>query len=89
MGLIFKDDDKPIDAKAARSRAILFSLPFAIVGILALVFLLHDEIGSGFRMKKQMATGLLSAARRLRRTRRAYLWNQCEETGDASWRGEN
>jgi hypothetical protein len=63
MGLIFKDtDNKPVDPKAARTRAILFSLPFAIVGILALVFLLHDEIGSRFGMKKQMAMGLLSAA---------------------------
>ena len=63
MGLIFKDaDNKPVDAKAARTRAILFSLPFAIVGVLALVFLLHDEIGSRFGMKKQMAMGLLSAA---------------------------
>jgi hypothetical protein len=63
MGLIFKDTDtKPIDPKAVRQRAILLSLPFAIVGILALVFLLHDEIGSHFGMKKQMALGLLSAA---------------------------
>ena len=59
----FKDtDNRPADPKAARTRAILFSLPFAIVGVLALVFLLHDEVGSGFRMKKQMAMGLLSAA---------------------------
>src|ERR1700690_946739 len=64
MGLIFKDanDQTPPDPKAARTRAILVSLPFALVGILALVFLLHDVIGRGFRMKKQMATGLLSAA---------------------------
>jgi hypothetical protein len=63
MGLIFKDtDNKPVDAKTARTRAILFSLPFAVVGILALVFLFHDEIGSRFGMKKQMAMGLLSAA---------------------------
>jgi hypothetical protein len=62
MGLIFKDtDNKPIDPKAARTRAILLSLPFAIVGILALVFLLHDEVGSGFHMEKQRAMGLLSA----------------------------
>ncbi|MFZ0827607.1 MAG: hypothetical protein WAO02_09320 [Verrucomicrobiia bacterium] len=62
MGLIFKDanDQLPPNPKAARTRAILLSLPFAIVGIVALAFLLHDEIGSGFGMKKQMATGLLS-----------------------------
>ena len=63
MGFIFKDEDnKPVDPKVVRKRAILLSLPFAIMGILALVFLLHDEIGSGFGMKKQMATGLLSVA---------------------------
>ena len=63
MGFIFKEpDNKPVDPKAARQRTMLLSLPFAIVGILALVFLLHDEFGSGFRMKRQMAIGLLSAA---------------------------
>jgi len=63
MGLIFKDaDPKPLDPKTARNRAILLSLPFAIVGVLALVFLVHDELGSGFRMKKQLAMGLVSAA---------------------------
>jgi hypothetical protein len=63
MGLIFKDsDNKPVDPKAARMRAIFLSLPFAIVGMLALIFLLHDEIGSGFRMQKKFAMGLLSAA---------------------------
>jgi len=61
MGFIFKNsDNKSVDPKRARNRAMLLSLPFAIVGILALVFLLHDEIGSGFRMKRQMAMGLLS-----------------------------
>jgi hypothetical protein len=60
---IFKNEpSSPADPKTARNRATLLSLPFAIVGILALIFLLHDEIGSGFRMKGQMAMGLLSAA---------------------------
>jgi hypothetical protein len=60
---IFKDESSSApDPKAARTRAMLLSLPFAIVGILALVFLLHDEVLSGFGMKKQMAMGLLSAA---------------------------
>ena len=60
---IFKDESSlPADPKAARKRALLLSLPFAIVGILALVLLLHDEVGSGFTMKKQMAMTLLSAA---------------------------
>ncbi len=63
MGFIFKEpDNQPADPKAARQRTMLLALPFAIVGILALVFLLHDELGSGFRMKRQMAVGLLSAA---------------------------
>ena len=63
MGLIFKEpDNKPVDPKAARKRAMLLSLPFAIVAILALVFLLHDEVGSGFKMERQKAMGLLSAA---------------------------
>jgi hypothetical protein len=63
MGLIFKDpDNQPVDPKTARTRAMLLSLPFAIVGILALIFLLHDEVGSGFKMERQKAMGLLSAA---------------------------
>ena len=63
MGLIFKDtNNRPISPKAARMQTILLSLPFAVVGILALILLLHDEIGSGFRMPRQMAMGLLSVA---------------------------
>jgi hypothetical protein len=59
---IFKDESAAqTDSKAARNRAMLLSLPFALVGILALIFLLHDELGSGFRMEKKMAMGLLSA----------------------------
>jgi hypothetical protein len=61
--LIFKDEPAaPPDSKAIRTRTLLLSLPFAIVAVLALVFLLHDEIGSGFHMEKQKAMGLLSAA---------------------------
>lgn len=60
MGLIFKDtDDKPVDPKAARTRAILFSLPFALMGIFALVLLLHDGLHGG--LDRQHAMGLLSA----------------------------
>jgi hypothetical protein len=60
---IFKDEPAaPPDPKTVRKRTILLSLPFAIVGILALVFLLHDEVGSGFRMERKLAMGLLSAA---------------------------
>ncbi len=60
---IFKDESSSTpDPKAARTRAMLLSLPFALVGILALIFLLHDEVASGFRMDRQKAMGLLSAA---------------------------
>jgi hypothetical protein len=60
---IFKDEAAvSSDPKAARTRAMFLSLPFAIVAILALVLLLHDELGSGFRMEKKRALGLLSAA---------------------------
>lgn len=65
MGLIFKDADKPLDAKTERLYAALFSVivgTLALIAIVALVFLLHDEIGSGFRMPRQYAMGLLSAA---------------------------
>jgi hypothetical protein len=61
MGLIFKDtDNKPVDPKVARLRAILLSLPFAIMGIFALVLLLHDGLLGG--LNRQKTTGLLSAA---------------------------
>jgi hypothetical protein len=59
---IFKDEaSAAADPKAARTRAMFLSLPFAIVAVLALVLLLHDEVGSGFRMEKKLAMGLLSA----------------------------
>jgi hypothetical protein len=61
MGLIFKDaDDKPVDAKAARTRVMLLSLPFALMGIFALVLLVHDGLLHG--LNRQKATGLLSFA---------------------------
>src|SRR5471032_2470013 len=61
MGLIFKDtDNKPVDPKAARTRAILLSLPFALMGLFALVLLLHDGLLGG--LNRQKAMGLLSAA---------------------------
>ena len=61
MGLIFKDaDNKPIDPKAARIRAILLSVPFAFMGVFALVLLLHDGLHGG--LDRQHAMGLLSAA---------------------------
>src|SRR5271154_3286655 len=61
MGLIFKDtDNKPIDPKAARTRAILLSVPFALMGIFALVLLVHDGLLGGLNRQKAMT--LLSAA---------------------------
>lgn len=43
---IFKDEPPmPPDPKAARTRAMLLSLPFALLGIAALVMLVHDLIG--------------------------------------------
>lgn len=64
MGLIFKDADQSVNSKVARLWSAFFFVVIAIlalVGILALVLLLHDEIGSGFRMQRQFAMGLLSA----------------------------
>ena len=53
MGLIFKDSgNKPIDPAVARKRAILFSLPFAAMGLLALILLLHDGLLGGLDRKK-------------------------------------
>jgi hypothetical protein len=61
MGLIFKEtDNKPVDPKVARTRAMLLSLPFALLGIFALVLLLHDGLLGG--LNRQKAMGLLSAA---------------------------
>ena len=61
MGFIFKDtDNKAVDPKVARTRAILLSLPFALMGIFAIVLLLHDGLLGG--LNRQKATGLLSAA---------------------------
>jgi hypothetical protein len=60
MGLIFKDaNEKPLDAKGARLRATLLSVPFALLGIFALVLLLHDGLLGGLSHQKVM--GLLSA----------------------------
>jgi hypothetical protein len=53
MGLIFKDPgNKPVDPAVARKRAVLFSLPFAAMGLLALILLLHDGLLGGVDRKK-------------------------------------
>lgn len=65
MGFIFRDSETPADSKTARIYSILFSIAVAVlagIGILAIVLFIHDEVGSGFRMRRQMAMGLLSAA---------------------------
>ncbi len=42
MGFIFKDESAQSDPKTARKRAIFLSLPFAGLGIFALVLFIHD-----------------------------------------------
>ena len=56
---IFKNEPSPADAKTARTRATLLSLPFALMGLFALVLLLHDGLLGG--LNRQKAFGLLSA----------------------------
>ena len=57
---IFKDEPSPPpDPKAARTRAMLLSAPFVLMGIFALVLLLHDGLLGG--LTRQKAMGLLSA----------------------------
>ena len=58
MSLIFKDEPSlPPDPKAARTRVILLSLPFALLGTAALVMLVHDLIGG---IPRQRAITILS-----------------------------
>ncbi len=59
MSWIFKDESsRPPDPKAARRRAMLLSVPFVLMGLVALVLLLHDGLGGG--LSRQMAIKLLS-----------------------------
>ena len=64
MGLIFKDGgEKPFDPEVARKRAILLSLPFAGIGFLALVLLLHDGLMGGVdRQKLFKLLGVIAAS---------------------------
>src|SRR5579862_3217964 len=58
MGWIFKDEPSlPPDPKAERTRVMLLALPFALLGIAALVMFVHDLIGG---MPKQRAITILS-----------------------------
>ncbi len=61
MGFIFKDkDSQPVNPKAARLRVFLLCAPFGLMGVFALVLLVHDGLLGG--LNRQKATGLLSAA---------------------------
>ena len=54
---VFKDEPStPPDPKAARTRAMLLSLPFALLGFVALVMFLHDEWIGGMPRQKAIAT---------------------------------
>ncbi|HUA39165.1 MAG TPA: hypothetical protein VMA35_12310 [Candidatus Sulfopaludibacter sp.] len=58
MGWIFKDEPSlPPDPKAERTRVILLALPFALLGLAALVMLVHDLVGG---IPKQRAITILS-----------------------------
>jgi hypothetical protein len=57
---IFKDEpSSPADARTARTRALLLSAPFLLLGLFALVLLLHDGLLGG--LSRQKAMTLLSA----------------------------
>jgi len=58
MGWIFKDEPAtPPDAKAERTRVMLLALPFALLGLAALVMFVHDLFGG---IPKQRAITILS-----------------------------
>ncbi len=53
MSWFFKDEPSaPVDARTARRRATWMSLPFAAMGLLALVLLLHDGLLGGLDKRK-------------------------------------
>jgi hypothetical protein len=58
MSWIFKDGNNPNppDPKAARSRAMLLSLPFALLGFVVLVMFVHDELIGGMPRQKAITT---------------------------------
>jgi hypothetical protein len=59
MSWIFKAGPaSPPDPKATRRRAMLLSAPFALMGLFALVLLVHDGLGGG--LNRQKAIQLLS-----------------------------
>jgi hypothetical protein len=59
MNWIFKEESSAApDPKAVRRRALLLSLPFVLMGLFALVLLLHDGLGGG--LSRQKAIQILS-----------------------------
>ncbi len=65
MGLIFKDESEMrSDPKSARKRAALLATPFAIVGVIALVGFIHDDlIVGGLDRKRGFALlGMMAAS---------------------------
>jgi hypothetical protein len=57
MSWIFKDEPStPPDPKAARKRVLLLASPFAVLGTVALVMFLHDELIGGMPRQKVIAT---------------------------------
>jgi hypothetical protein len=64
MGLPSKGSgNKPLDPAVARKRAALFSLPFAVMGLLALILLLHDGLLGGLdRQKFFQLAGVIAAS---------------------------
>lgn len=64
MGLFFKgSESKPLDPAVARKRATIFSLPFAAMGLLALILLLHDGLLGGLgRQKLFKLLGVMAAS---------------------------
>lgn len=54
---IFKDEPTgPPDPKAARTRALLLSLPFALLALVVLVMFVHDELIGGMPRQKAITT---------------------------------
>ena len=58
MSWIFKNENNqiPPDPKAARTRALLLSLPFALLGIVAFAMFVHDALLGGMPRQKAITT---------------------------------
>jgi hypothetical protein len=59
MSWLLKDTQRPaaIDPKSARKKATLISLPFAALGLLALMMLMHDGVMGGLTRDKAIKLG--------------------------------